>query len=113
MALANATVTPPPKRRGVVAVLVLIAGAVLALCLAHVHRRHLLVQLGYELSEETAELRKLEEENRRLRLERSMLRHPNRIERFAESLGMVQPDPSQIRVVRPPATPQVAEAPRP
>ena len=55
------------------------------------------------------ELRRLEEENRRLRLERSMLRHPDRIERYAQHLGMIRPDPRQIRVVAPSATTVAAQ----
>ena len=68
-----------------------------------------MIRLGYTLSEETTELRKLEEENRRLRLERSMLRHPDRIERYAQHIGMTRPDPSQIRVIDPTATTVAAQ----
>jgi len=104
MALEAARVELPPKRTVAVATLLVTAVAILALGIAHVSRRHDVVRLGYTLSEQTTALRKLEEENRRLRLERSMLRHPDRIERRAQHLGMTRPDPSQIRVIDPAAT---------
>ena len=110
-AVAAVRVAPPPRRRVTVAVMLIVAVAVLALGIMHVYRRHQLVRLGYELSRETEKLRALQEDNRRLRLERAMLRHPDRIERYAESLGMTRPDPEKIRVVRAPAT-QLAEARR-
>jgi len=94
----SATVAPPRRRRAAVIVVLLAASAVLALGLTHVARRQRGIRIGYALSTDTTELRRLEEENRRLRLERSMLRHPRRIERLAVELGMARPDPHQIRV---------------
>lgn len=85
-----------------VTVAAMIATAVLAVLVgvAHVGRRQEIIRLGYELAKATEELAKQQEENRRLRLEKSTLTSPDRIERLAESLGMVQPRPEQIRVVR-------------
>jgi cell division protein FtsL len=100
MSLDSARILPPPRRRVVIATLLIVTAAVLALGIGHVNRRHEAVRLGYELARETDELRALKEENRRLRLERSMLRHPDRIERHALTLGMARPDPAQIRVVQ-------------
>lgn len=68
--------------------------------LAHVARRQEVIQLGYQLARATEELSDNQEENRRLRLEKSILTNPERIERLAESLGMRQPGPEQIRIVR-------------
>jgi len=81
-----------------------VAIAILALGITHVMRRHDAVRLGYALSRETEALRAVEQENRQLRLERAMLRHPDRIERHAQALGMARPEPAQIRVVRRPGT---------
>ncbi len=103
MSVESARVIPGPRRRVAVAVMLIAAAAVMALAVAHVARRHQVVRLGYELAQEADALREVEEENRRLRLERSMLRHPDRIERHAQNLGMKRPDPDQIRVV--PAVP--------
>lgn len=88
-----------PQRRVAVVTLLLVAAAVLALALTHVARRHEIVRLGYELSEATDELRAAQREHRRLKVERSLLRHPDRIERLARGLGMTRPEPGQIRVV--------------
>jgi cell division protein FtsL len=107
---------PAPRRSVAIAVLLIAVAALTALALDHVHLCRERIRLGYELSRERAELQALQEQNRRLLLERSMLRHPDRIERFAESLGMTHPDPGQIRVVPPatalPAPPQLADAHR-
>jgi cell division protein FtsL len=88
-----------------VLVLILMFVSVVGAALAHVTLRLGAIRLGYAISVETRERQRLEEEDRRLRLERSLLRSPARIERLArEKLGMTRPDPAQIRVVRPGAT---------
>jgi cell division protein FtsL len=84
--------------RGVTGLLVL-AALVTGLGVTHVSHRRERVRLGYELSATSAELRRLSEENRRLRLEKSVLTDPDRIERLAVSLGMARPTTDQIRVV--------------
>ncbi len=104
MTLEHARVAAPPRRRVAIATLLIVAISILALGITHVMRRHDAVRLSYELPRETETLRALEEENRRLRLERSMLRHPDRIERHAQALGMARPEPHQIRVVQTPGT---------
>jgi cell division protein FtsL len=94
--------------RGVAGLLIL-AGLLTGLGVRHVADRRERVRLGYELSAASAELRRVSEENRRLRLEKSVLTDPDRIERLAANLGMVRPTTDQIRVVRagvaPPAEP--------
>jgi cell division protein FtsL len=68
---------------------------------AHVSLRTRVIRAGYDLGERMREVRILEEEGRRLRVELSLLRSPERIERVArERLGMVTPGPDRIRVVR-------------
>jgi cell division protein FtsL len=94
--------------RGVVGMLIL-AALLTGLGVRHVADRRERVRLGYELSAASAELRRVSEENRRLRLEKSVLTDPDRIERLAANLGMVRATTDQIRVVRagvvPPAEP--------
>ncbi|HLU67650.1 MAG TPA: cell division protein FtsL [Kofleriaceae bacterium] len=80
---------------GIAAVAILLTG----LGVHRVAHRREVVRLGYELSAATAELRRLQEEHRRLRLETSVLTHPDRIERLAQRLGLRRPAPEQIRVV--------------
>jgi cell division protein FtsL len=80
--------------------LFVLAALITTLGVRHVAHRRDVVRLGYQLSSATAELRRLEEDNRRLRLETSVLTHPARIERLAGSLGLIRPAPEQIRVVR-------------
>lgn len=83
-----------------VAGLVVLAVVSTAIGVRHVADRRDVVRVGYALSSATAELRRLEEDNRRLRLERSVLTSPARIERLAVGLGMARPGADQIRVVR-------------
>jgi cell division protein FtsL len=86
--------------RGVTGLLI-VAALLTGLGVQHVSHRRQRVRLGYELSAASAELRRVSEENRRLRLEKSVLTDPDRIERLAANLGMVRPTTDQIRVVRP------------
>jgi cell division protein FtsL len=102
-------------KRSTLAVILVAFTALVGAAAAHVALRMKVVRLGYEISERTRERRALDEEHRRLMLERSMLRDPARIERLArEKLGMRRPDPTQIRIA-PPRTEvaQVAPAPAP
>lgn len=83
-------------QRITLAAIIAVAAFIAFVAISEVKHHHQLVKLSYELSEVTAQLREAEEENRRLRLERSMLLAPDRIERLAGELGMVRPEPSQI-----------------
>jgi cell division protein FtsL len=89
----------PSSRRSLAIVLILVAAALIALGTLRVNRQHQLVRLGYELSEATAELRQKREENRRLRLELSVLTAPERIERLAEDMGLRPPAAGQVRAL--------------
>ena len=85
--------------------LVLILSGLFALVVgaatAQVALRYQVIRAGYALGERMEELRALEEQNRQLRLELSLLRSPERIERLArDKLGLVRPEPGAIRVVR-------------
>ena len=80
----------------ILALLLVVGGA-----LAHVTVRLNVIRLGYAITEQTRERRELEEQNRRLRVELALLRGPERIERLAhDKLGMIRPDPTEIRVLR-------------
>ncbi|GAB4565931.1 MAG: hypothetical protein Tsb0020_17180 [Haliangiales bacterium] len=85
----------------------LFATVIVLLGIAHVARRQEVIQLGYDLSKAIEALTDEQEENRRLRLEKSILTNPERIRRLAAQLGMAPPGPEQIRVVRAP-TPALA-----
>jgi cell division protein FtsL len=74
---------------------------VVGVATAQVSLRYRAIRAGYELGERMDELRALDEQNRKLRLELSLLRSPERIERLArDKLGLVRPEPGHIRVVR-------------
>jgi cell division protein FtsL len=86
--------------KAAVAAMVLAAGLAIALGAVRVAQQHEIIRLGYQLADATAELEREREENRRLRLEKSVLTHPERIERLARALGMQRPGRDQIRAVR-------------
>ncbi len=96
------TISPVIRRRAQrTAIIAIVACATIAALFGtlQVKRHHELVGLSYSLSAITDELRVAEEDNRRLRLERSLLTAPSRIERMATELGLVHPEPKQIRVI--------------
>ena len=96
----------PVETRNLVIGLVAAAIAIGGLGVARVARRHEVVQLGFELSTKTDQLRKLADDNRTLELERSTLADPHRIRALAAALGMVSVPPDAIRIV--PVAPQEA-----
>lgn len=89
----------PPTLRAAVGCMLIVAGLATGLGVGHVASRQRVIRLGYELTDAVSELRRMEEENRRLRLERSVLTNPARIERLAFAMGMTRPVPGQLRVV--------------
>jgi cell division protein FtsL len=102
------------RKRSTVVVLILMFASLTAAALAHTSLRLGSIRHGYTVSARMKSFRELEEENRKLRLELSLLRSPERIERIArESLGMRRPDPSEIRLVGKGTTPPFASLSRP
>ncbi len=89
-----------------------VAGALVALLFAavgvyHTGNRVEGVKAGYELSKVEAEYRALLRENEHLKMERAMLRSPQRLETIAHArLGLTAPAPTQI--VPMPAAPNAA-----
>jgi cell division protein FtsL len=84
-----------------IAVCALVFSLLVALGLGYVYVRLGVIHAGYAIADELRELRELEEEGRRLKVELSLLRDPARLEKLArEQLGMSRPDPSAIRRVR-------------
>jgi cell division protein FtsL len=82
----------------------IIIGALFAAAVAgatgHVSTRLRVIREGYRMGQLMNERRALEEEHRKLVVEESLLKTPERIEKIArERLGMVKPDPGQIRVI--------------
>jgi cell division protein FtsL len=102
-------VSAPPVKIAVTGMVVFALAAGLV-GIAHVGRRQQVIQLGYQLSQVTEALEREQEENRRLRLESSILTNPARIEHLAESLGMTRPGPDQIRVLHVPMLDARADA---
>ena len=84
-----------------VGILLSLFAVIVTAATAQVSLRYRVIRAGYDLGERRDEIRVLEEQNRQLRLELSLLRSPERIERLArEKLGLVRPEPGHIRVVR-------------
>lgn len=95
------------------AVMVIVAVVFGAIALAHVNRRQAVIRLGYDLGTATDQLRTQRETNRQLSLEKATLTRPERVRAMAQGMGMIQPAPSQVRVIRPTepvATNEIREA---
>jgi cell division protein FtsL len=76
-------------------------GALTALGVYHVRNRHEVHRLGVELSTETLRYRSRYEENRKLRLELSSVKHADRVRDQAEKhLGMRVPAPQDLIEIR-------------
>jgi cell division protein FtsL len=54
------------------------------------------VELGYQLETQRAEVQKLQESNRQLRLTEAQLTEPARIDKIAKQLGLDEPQPGQV-----------------
>jgi cell division protein FtsL len=91
----------------------IVAIVLMSLGVAHVARQQEVIRLGYDLAKATEALTRAREENRRLRLEKSTLTSPERIQRLAESLGMRQAEHEQIRMAAPPRAPNAPDAEAP
>jgi cell division protein FtsL len=90
---------PAASVRGSVIALVVVACALCGLGLLRVEREHEVLQLGYQLSQESARVQELRETRRRLEVELATLTSPERIRRLASQLGMVPVAPDHIRVI--------------
>ena len=91
----------PTSKRSLALALVLAAAVLVALGAYRVREQHRIVELGYELAEATAELREAREDNRRLRLELSLLTEPERIQELATEMGLAPASAGQIRPAKP------------
>ncbi len=91
-----------PSKRGSVLLVLTMFVSLIGAGLAHVTLRLGVVKRCYQIGELTHERQQLEEEQRKLLVEQSLLRDPARIEKIAtEQLHMERPDASRLRVVRP------------
>ena len=88
-----------PSVRPVVIALVIAAICLVTAGVIRVRRQHEVLQLGYQLSKKSEEVRRLRETRRQLELEYATLSSPERIRRLATQLGMTTVAPDKIRVV--------------
>lgn len=88
-----------PSVRPVVIALVVLAFVLAGAGVIRVKRQHEVLQLGYELSKKSEQVRKLRETRRQLELEHATLSSPDRIRILAARLGMTTVPPDRIRVV--------------
>jgi cell division protein FtsL len=90
-----------PRRRGIVALLLVALVMATAAAISQVWTRLKAIEYGYKISEASKEHARLQQINRRLRVEVALLKSPARITRIAtEELGMHPPRPEQIRRLR-------------
>lgn len=87
-----------PSRKGAVILLALCLVLGVGAALSRVWTRLQVIDYGYRISKASREQARLREINRKLHIELTLLKNPDRIKRIAEErLGMVLPLPSQVR----------------
>ena len=83
---------------------ILLVGVMLLLLMgsgiSHVWSSFEVTQKGYDISQLKNKEMKLMETNRKLRLELAILKSPHNLESLANKLGLKQPSPEQIIVLR-------------
>jgi cell division protein FtsL len=67
-----------------------------ALVMVYVWQHFSAVELGYQLETQRAEVQRLQEQNRELRLSEAELTEPARIDKIARQLGLDAPQPGQV-----------------
>jgi cell division protein FtsL len=70
-----------------------------ALTMVYVWQHFSAIEVGYNVENQKAQVEKLREENRQLRLSEAQLSDPGRIDHIAKQLGLDTPQPGQV--VRP------------
>ncbi len=68
--------------------------------ISHVWSNFEMTQRGYDISQLKSEERKLMDINRKLRLDLAILKSPQKLEAHARKLGLRQPTPEQVIVLR-------------
>lgn len=68
--------------------------------ISHVWSNFEMTQKGYDISQLKNEEIRLMDINRKLRLELAILKSPQNLEKLAKKLGLKQPSPEQIIVLR-------------
>jgi cell division protein FtsL len=74
----------------------IVMSVLFALVMVYVYQHFSAVELGYSLETERAQVQKLQEENRELRLSEAELTEPARIDKIAKQLGLDTPQPGQV-----------------
>jgi cell division protein FtsL len=101
--------TPPARSRlaarlsarGKVIALLALTTFFTSAAMAHVWVRLQIVRLGYGISRETDREKDLQQNHRKLEVERALLRNPERLERLArEKLTLTLPDPGVIQSLK-------------
>lgn len=98
-----ASVAIKAGHRGLVLLLLITLVVVVSAAVSQIWTRLEVIDYGYQLSRANREHARLQEINRRLRIEYALLKNPSHISRMArERLGMKPPTPEQIRRLRGP-----------
>jgi cell division protein FtsL len=85
-----------PDRKQEMRMFTIVMSVLFALVMVYVYQHFSAVELGYSLETQRAQVQKLEEDNRQLRLSEAELTEPARIDRIAKQLGLDTPQPGQV-----------------
>jgi cell division protein FtsL len=85
-----------PERKKEMRMFTIVMSVLFALVMVYVYQHFSAVELGYSLETERAQVQKMQEENRELRLTEAELTEPARIDKIAKQLGLDTPQPGQV-----------------
>jgi cell division protein FtsL len=85
-----------PVRKREMRMFSVVMSLLFALVMVYVWQHFSAVELGYQLETQRAEVQRLQEQNRELRLSEAELTEPARIDKIARQLGLDAPQPGQV-----------------
>ena len=85
-----------PERKREMRMFTVVMSVLFALVMVYVYQHFSAVELGYSLETDRAQVQKLQEQNRELRLSEAELTEPARIDKIARQLGLDTPQPGQV-----------------
>jgi cell division protein FtsL len=88
--------TPDPARTRQVSAFSIVSAILLSLIMFYGMQHVSSIEGGYKVESEKQMLDQLREENRQLRLSQAQLTEPDRIDKMAREMGLVEPQPGQM-----------------
>ena len=85
-----------PERRREMRIFSAVMAVLFVLVMVYVWQHFSAIEIGYTIEAQKAQVEKLREQNRQIRLNEAQLTEPERIDKMAKQLGLDQPAPGQV-----------------